>query len=82
MTLSTLLKKANQIDKVNAMAKISPVKFFKQVKQEATKVTWPTRKETLVTTLMVLILATLAAIFFVLVDQGLSFAVKFILNIL
>ncbi|MDP1724650.1 MAG: preprotein translocase subunit SecE [Alphaproteobacteria bacterium] len=64
------------------MAKISPVKFFKQVKQEAIKVTWPTRKETLVTTLMVLILATLAAIFFVLVDQGLSFAVKFILNIL
>lgn len=63
------------------MAKANPVKFFKQVKQEAQKVTWPTRKETMVTTLMVLILATLAAIFFVLVDQGLSYAVKFILNI-
>ena len=48
---------------------INPLKFVQSVKQEAFKVTWPTRKEVLVGSAMVLVLATIAAIFFLLLDQ-------------
>ena len=47
----------------------NPLKFFQDVKQEAFKVTWPTRKDVLVGSLMVFVLATIAAIFFLLLDQ-------------
>ena len=47
----------------------NPLKFFQSVKQEAFKVTWPTRKDVLVGSLMVFVLATIAAIFFLLLDQ-------------
>ena len=50
------------------MAKTSPLEFFQQVKQEASKVTWTERSELVVTTIMVFIMVTLAAIFFLLVD--------------
>jgi preprotein translocase subunit SecE len=63
------------------MAKINPIKFLRQVRQEVSKVTWPTRKETAVTTGMVLLLGTLAAVFFLIVDQGLSFAVQKIIGL-
>ena len=56
------------------MAKVSPVLFFRQVKQEVKKVTWPTRKEVVQTSIMVLILV---AIFFC-VDQVFGFIVKLI----
>jgi len=58
-----------------------PAQFFREVKQEAAKVTWPTRKETLVTTLMVFIMVVLVAIFFFLVDQVLNFGVGQILGL-
>ena len=45
------------------MAKVSPVLFFRQVKQEVKKVTWPTRKEVVQTSIMVLILVAIAAIY-------------------
>ena len=48
---------------------INPLKFVKSVKQEAFKVTWPSRKDVLVGTAMVIVLATIAAIFFLLLDQ-------------
>ena len=48
---------------------INPLKFIQSVKQEAFKVTWPTRKEVLVGSAMVFVLATIAAIFFLLLDQ-------------
>ncbi len=63
------------------MAKVSPAEFVRQVRQEASKVTWPSRKETGVTTIMVFIMVTLAAIFFLLVDLGLSNIVRLILNL-
>jgi preprotein translocase subunit SecE len=63
------------------MAKTSPVEFARQVRQEASKVTWPTRKETLVTTAMVFLLSTAAAVFFLLVDQILNFGVRFLLGL-
>jgi len=51
----------------------NPLKFFQEVKQEAFKVTWPTGKETLQGTLMVVAMAIIAAIFFLLLDQILKF---------
>ncbi len=60
------------------MSKISPAQFLQEVRQEAAKVTWPTRKETGISTAMVFIFVILAAIFFMIVDQVLQIGVKFI----
>ena len=60
------------------MAKTSPILFFKQVKQEVKKVTWPTRQEVLQTSFMVLVLVAIAATFFFFVDQFFGFIVKII----
>ena len=46
------------------MAKISPIQFFRQVKQEVKKVTWPTKNEVLKTSLVVIVLVAIAATFF------------------
>jgi len=62
------------------MAKTSPAEFVRQVRQEVSKVSWPTRKETLVTTIMVFIMATVMAIFFLGVDQLLSYLIKLTLG--
>jgi preprotein translocase subunit SecE len=51
------------------MAIANPVKFFQEVRSEVSKVVWPTRREVVLTTIMVFILAALAAIFFSLVDM-------------
>ncbi len=59
----------------------NPGAFIRQVRQEASKVTWPTRKETGITTLMVFTMAVLAALFFLVVDQVLGLAVRFILGL-
>ena len=63
------------------MAKVSIQQFARQVKQEALKVTWPSRKETVVSTMMVMAMVILAAIFFFLVDQVLSFAVRLVFGV-
>lgn len=63
------------------MAKTSPAEFVKQVRQEAAKVTWPTRNETMVTTVMVVIMSVLAAIFFLLADLVLSNLVQLVLGL-
>ncbi|MCI4664140.1 MAG: preprotein translocase subunit SecE [Neomegalonema sp.] len=55
------------------MAKISPAAFVSQVRAEASKVVWPTRKETVLTTIMVLILSSIAAIFFFMIDILLNY---------
>ena len=60
---------------------INPLRFIQSVKQEAFKVTWPTRKDVLVGSLMVFVLATLAAIFFLLLDQVYRFLLDLILAI-
>lgn len=62
------------------MARVSPVEFIRQVRQEINKVTWPTRKETVVTTIMVFIMVFVCAAFFLVVDWGLRKAVHFILG--
>ena len=60
---------------------INPLKFIQGVKQEAFKVTWPTKNDVMIGTLMVFVLATLAAIFFLLLDQIYRFLLDIILNI-
>ncbi len=59
----------------------NPLKFFQEVKQEAFRITWPTKKDTLTGALMVFGLASIAAIFFLLLDQLLRFLLNIILNI-
>ncbi len=63
------------------MAKTSPAEFVRQVRQEVSRVTWPTRKEVSVTTIMVFIMVTVLSIFFLLVDRVLSFGVRQILGL-
>ena len=58
----------------------NPLKFIQEVKQEAFKVTWPTGKETLQGTLMVVAMAIIAAIFFLLLDQILKFFLEMLLK--
>ncbi len=63
------------------MAKVNPGQFVREVRQEMSKVTWPTRKETVITTIMVLIMTTILAIFFLGVDQVLGRLVQLVLEI-
>jgi preprotein translocase subunit SecE len=63
------------------MAKTSPGEFVRQVRQEMARVTWPTRKEVIVTTIMVFIMVFGMSIFFLLVDQVLAWGVGQILGI-
>lgn len=52
------------------MASNNPIQFLQQVRSEISKVVWPTRREVLLTTVMVFIMAAVAAIFFAIVDLG------------
>ncbi len=63
------------------MAEMNPAKFVREVRQEVKKVVWPTRKETMVSTAMVLIIALVAAIFFLLVDSVIGMSVRAILGL-
>jgi preprotein translocase subunit SecE len=63
------------------MARISPAEFAQQVRQEVSRVTWPTRKETMVTTAMVFLMVFVAAGFFFTVDQVMSYVVRLIFGL-
>jgi preprotein translocase subunit SecE len=63
------------------MAKFNPIAFIQEVRQETAKVTWPTRKEVWITTVMVLIMVALASLFFLVVDQALSWIVRLVLGL-
>ena len=64
------------------MAKTSPGEFIRQVRAETAKVHWPTRKETVATAIMVLIMTSLLAIFFFGVDAFFSTVVRYLLSLL
>ena len=64
------------------MAKVSPGEFIRQVRAETSKVYWPTRKETVATAIMVLIMSVLLSIFFFGVDAAFSSMVKYLLSLL
>jgi len=68
-------------EKVFKMSKSGPLTYFREVKQEGQKVTWPSRKETIASTIAVFIMVTLAAIFLYLSDQVLAWLVSLILGI-
>lgn len=66
------------------MAMISPAQiflFFRQVRQEVAKVTWPSRKETMISTAMVFVMVVLASVFFLLVDMFFQWSVKMIFGL-
>ncbi|HVY51340.1 MAG TPA: preprotein translocase subunit SecE [Devosia sp.] len=63
------------------MAAMNPVKFLQEVRQEVGKVTWPTRQETLISTVMVLGMVALASLFFLAADQIISWGVQALLSI-
>lgn len=63
------------------MAKTSPAQFVHEVRQEVAKVTWPTRKETMVSTAMVFAMVILAALFFFFVDEILALGMRLIFGI-
>ena len=63
------------------MAGANPLKFMQEVRQEVSKVTWPTRQETLISTIMVLVMVALASVFFLAADQIISWLVTLMLSI-
>ncbi|MCF6303117.1 MAG: preprotein translocase subunit SecE [Devosiaceae bacterium] len=63
------------------MAKMNPIIYFQQVRAEVKKVVWPTRNETLISTIMVLIMVMLASLFFLSADQVISWFVQMLLSI-
>jgi len=63
------------------MAKMNAAEFIQQVRQEVSRVTWPSRKETMVTTAMVFVMVFIAAAFFFIVDQLLSAGVRLIFGL-
>ena len=63
------------------MAKANPGEFIQQVRSEGAKVTWPTRKETMITTAMVFVMVILASFFFLVTDQALRYVVGLVLGI-
>ena len=63
------------------MSKFNPFEFVQEVRQEVSKVTWPTWKEVWVTTLMVLIMVSLASMFFLMTDLALGHVVNMVLGL-
>jgi len=61
--------------------KVSPIQFFRQVRQEVKKVTWPTRKEVSQVAMMVIVIVAIASVFFFFVDIILGWAVRLILGL-
>ena len=60
---------------------VSPFKFLQEVREEADKVTWPSRRETLITTAMVFVMVAVASMFFLVADQVIRIVVTFVLGI-
>lgn len=78
---SLIMAKAQKESKAKEKAKkTNIISFLQQVKSEATKITWPTKRETVTTSIMVFIMITFFAIFFFFVDQILGFGIKLILG--
>ena len=63
------------------MAKTNPAQFIQEVRQEVSRVTWPSRKETLTTTAMVFVMVFIAAGFFFLIDQMFSAGVRLVFGV-
>ncbi|MCJ8521735.1 preprotein translocase subunit SecE [Pseudorhizobium tarimense] len=62
-------------------SKTNPVQFIQQVRTEASKITWPSRRETMISTAMVLLMVIFAALFFFAADQLIGWLIGLVLNI-
>jgi preprotein translocase subunit SecE len=60
---------------------VSPFKFIQEVREETRKVTWPSRKETMITTAMVFVMVAVTSVFFMVADQIIRIAVTFVLGL-
>jgi preprotein translocase subunit SecE len=60
---------------------VSPFRFLQEVRSETAKVTWPTRRETMITTIMVFVMVTFASIFFFFADQIIRYLITLVLGI-
>jgi preprotein translocase subunit SecE len=67
--------------RITSTMAFSPFKFLQEVRSETAKVTWPTRRETTITTIMVFVMVALASVFFFAADQIIRFLVTFLLGI-
>src|SRR4029078_12799100 len=78
LILSRLGRNAVWNRQLKSMAKISPFKFLQEVRTEVDKVTWPTRRETMITTAMVFVMVAVASILFLVADQVIRIVVTYI----
>jgi preprotein translocase subunit SecE len=76
VSISCVLK-----SELNSVAKTTPIEFIRQVQAETKKVVWPTRRETVMTGVMVMIMTTLLAVFFFGIDTIFEMIVKFLLSL-
>ncbi|RYD55047.1 MAG: preprotein translocase subunit SecE [Sphingomonadales bacterium] len=63
------------------MAKTNPIEFVKQVQTETKKIVWPSRRETVMTGVMVVVMTTLLGLFFMIIDSGFDVLVRFLLSL-
>ena len=70
-----------RLDKEMSMATTNPFQFIQQVRSEVSKITWPTRREVLLTTVMVFVMSAIAALIFALVDLIIRSGIQSVLNI-
>ncbi len=77
----SLIGTSPQIQAIRMAAKTNPFTFLQQVRTEVSKVTWPTRRETVVSAIMVFIMVALAGVFFFAIDQLLSWFVGILLSL-
>ena len=63
------------------MAKVNPFEFIQEVREESAKISWPSRRETIISTVMVMIMVTVASFFFLAVDGVLHWGVKALFGI-
>ena len=72
---------SSEIRKEISMATSNPFQFIQQVRSEVSKITWPTRREVLLTTIMVFVMSAIAALIFALVDLLIRSGIQSVLNI-
>ena len=77
MRLGILRKATRQFE----MARTSPFKFLQEVRSEVNKVTWPSRRETMITTAMVFVMVAVSSVFFLVADQIIRIVVTFVLGV-
>lgn len=69
------------VNRETIMATTNPFQFIQQVRSEVSKITWPTRREVLLTTIMVFVMSAIAAVIFALVDLLIRSGIQSVLNI-